>query len=95
MTVKQTKFFSYSRVIFSVLISFTVSGQNAQSGNVMNSANGIAEGINKKGNDAKAKYAENIDNPYVPFRINEEYTVESTKEMLTLILKDMNWQFSI
>lgn len=87
MTVKQTKFFSFSLVIFSVLISFTVSGQNAQSGKVMNSANGIAEGINKMGNDAKARYAENIDNPYVPVRMKEEYTPTSAKELLTTVLK--------
>lgn len=81
------RFIFISLICVLSLLNSVISGQNAQSGNVMKSANDIAEGINRVGANAKAKYAENIDNPYVPVRINEEYTPESTKKMLTLILK--------
>jgi hypothetical protein len=91
MIVKQKKsafkVFILSLIIHLCLINFTVSGQNASSNTVMKSANDIAGEITKIGDDAKAKYAENIDNPYIPVSINEEYTPETTKESLTRVLK--------
>jgi tetratricopeptide (TPR) repeat protein len=78
-------FFSFMGILS--ILNPKVSGQNVSSGNVMKSANDIAAGINKISDDAKAKYAENIDNPYIPVRINPEYTPESAKESLTKVLK--------
>jgi tetratricopeptide (TPR) repeat protein len=39
------------------------------------------------GDEAKAKYAENIDKPYIPVKVNPEYNAEEVKELLTRVLK--------
>jgi hypothetical protein len=81
------KIFTFSLIIDFSLLNFTVSGQNPSSNTLMKSTGDIAAGINKVGDEAKAKYAENIDNPYIPVRTHEDYTPESTKELLTTVLR--------
>jgi tetratricopeptide (TPR) repeat protein len=54
---------------------------------VMQSASEAAEQINKVGDEAKAKYAENIDKPYIPVKVNPEYNTEEVKILLTRDLK--------
>lgn len=61
--------------------------QDAASGKISNVTNAAVEQINKAGDEAKAKYAENIDNPYVPVRINPAYDLETVKATLITVLK--------
>ncbi len=61
--------------------------QQVSSGDVLQFSGNAANEINKIGDKAKAMYAENIDNPYIPTKINKEYTLETTKEKLILAFK--------
>ena len=80
----------YFQWVFIFLFSFiiqTTYAQNVPSNSVLKGADNIAGQINQIGDEAKAKYAENIDNPYIPTKINKEYTFETAQTMLTKSLK--------
>lgn len=61
--------------------------QQISTGDVLQFSGNVANEFNKIGDKAKAMYAENIDNPYIPTIINKEYTLETTKEKLILAFK--------
>jgi tetratricopeptide (TPR) repeat protein len=80
-----------------VCLSVSIPGkaQKINSNSVMNSIYDAGEQINKMGDEAKAKYAENIDNPYVPVKINREYSQEDAKMLLIRDLKKyVNYYFA-
>jgi tetratricopeptide (TPR) repeat protein len=84
--------FNYKVLPFLFICCFSqgispVHAQNDKPNSVMQSANEAGEQINKIGDEAKAKYAENIDNPYIPSKVNPEYTTEEVKILLTRDLK--------
>jgi tetratricopeptide (TPR) repeat protein len=91
MKVKQMAFgfmrLSFLFIFFLILETSHLSAQNDKSNAVMQSANEIADQINKVGDEAKAKYAENIDKPYIPAKVNPEYNTEEVKALLTRDLK--------
>jgi tetratricopeptide (TPR) repeat protein len=64
-----------------------VRAQYDKSNSVTKSTNEAVEQINKIGDEAKAKYAENIDKPYIPVKVNPEYNIEEVKILLTRDLK--------
>jgi tetratricopeptide (TPR) repeat protein len=66
---------------------FQVHAQNNNPNSLMQSTNDAVEEINRVGDKAKAKYAENIDKPYIPVKVNPEYTNEKVKAMLTTDLR--------
>jgi tetratricopeptide (TPR) repeat protein len=69
--------------------------QNIEPEAVMQNTNNVAGQINKYGDEQKAKYAENIDKPYIPIRVNPDYTNESVKTMLIRALeKYVNYYFA-
>lgn len=65
---------------------FTVHAQSDNPNSLVQSTNTAVEQINKVGNEAKAKYAENIDKPYIPSKVNPEYNIEEVK---TLLIRDL------
>jgi hypothetical protein len=74
-------------ICFSVLGISPLAAQFEKSNSVMQTTNKAVEQINKIGDEAKAKYAENIDNPYIPVKVNPEYTTEAVITTLTRDLK--------
>jgi tetratricopeptide (TPR) repeat protein len=64
-----------------------VHAQDKKSNSVLQFTNEAVEQINKVGDEAKAKYAENIDKPYIPVKVNPEYNTEEVKALLTRDLK--------
>lgn len=87
------------KCFFSIIFLFVLTAkpyaQQVQSGDVIKLSGNIANQITRIGDKAKAMYAENIDNPYIPTKINNEYTLETTKEKLTLSLKKyVNYYFA-
>jgi tetratricopeptide (TPR) repeat protein len=69
--------------------------QHVEPDAVMQSANNAAGQINQYGDEQKAKYAENIDKPYIPVRVNPDYTSESVKTMLIKAFeKYVNYYFA-
>ena len=42
---------------------------------VLQFSGNVANELNKIDDEAKAMYAENVDNPYIPTKINKEYTL--------------------
>jgi tetratricopeptide (TPR) repeat protein len=54
---------------------------------MQSATNKAVEEINKAGDEAKAKYAENIDKPYIPVKVNPDYNLEEVKTLLTTDLK--------
>jgi tetratricopeptide (TPR) repeat protein len=81
------KVLPFLSICFLVLGISPVWSQYDKSNSVIQSANEAAEQINKIGDEAKAKYAENIDNPYIPVKVNPEYNTEEVKTLLTKVLK--------
>jgi tetratricopeptide (TPR) repeat protein len=88
------KLITYSyRVLSFLSIHILVSGispvhaQFDKPNTLQQSTNIAVEQINKVGDEAKAKYAENIDNPYIPTTVNPEYSTEEVKSLLT---RDLN-----
>jgi tetratricopeptide (TPR) repeat protein len=86
------KIFSCKVLSFSLICLFSfgiipVWAQQVPPNSVMQTSNEIVEQINKIGDEAKAKYAENIDKPYIPSKVNPEYNTEAVKTMLTRDLK--------
>ena len=69
------------------IVNCPLRSQNISPNAVQNNTNAAVEQINKIGDEAKAKYAENIDNPYIPTRVNPEYDLETVKETLIRALK--------
>jgi len=84
---------SIYKVLFILLICFSILGtspvqaQSDKSNSVLQSTNAAVEQINRVGDEAKAKYAENIDKPYIPVKVNPEYNTEEVKALLTRDLK--------
>jgi tetratricopeptide (TPR) repeat protein len=90
-----------SRALFSLFVFFALCictatwAQNVDSDAVMQTANDAAGQINKYGDEQKAKYAEYIDKPYIPVRVNPDYTNESVKAMLIKTFeKFINYYFA-
>ena len=81
------KVLPFLSIFFLVLGISPVHAQYDKPNSVMQSANEAAEQINKVGDEAKAKYAENIDKPYIPVKVNPEYNTEEVKTLLTRVLK--------
>jgi tetratricopeptide (TPR) repeat protein len=75
---------SVFRVIFGI---FGLQAQEEMPNPVLQSTNNAVEQINKVGDEAKAKYAENIDKPYIPSKIIPGYNMEEVKSLLTRDLK--------
>jgi len=72
-----------------------VQAQNNMSNSLQQSTNEAVGQINKIGDEAKAKYAENIDKPYIPVKVNPEYNTEEVKALLALDLKKyVNYYFA-
>ncbi|MBP9185677.1 MAG: hypothetical protein KBG11_01150 [Bacteroidia bacterium] len=91
--VKYLNYFLLSCSLF--LITPKINSQTIPSGDVLKLAGNIANQINRIGDAAKARYAENIDNPYIPIKTNSQYTLETVKEKLTLALKKyVNYYFA-
>jgi tetratricopeptide (TPR) repeat protein len=82
--LRVSRFTFISSLLICFLISgiSPVSGQNDKANFLMQSANEAAEQINKIGDEAKAKYAENIDNPYIPSKVNPAYKIEEVEALL-------------
>lgn len=70
-----------------ILGIFPVHAQNDLQNSLQQSTNSAVEQINKVGDEAKAKYAENIDKPYIPSKVNPGYNLEEAKALLT---RDLN-----
>ena len=69
--------------------------QNVQSSPVLKVANNVADQINKIGDEAKAKYAENIDNAYIPHQINAELSYEAARlELIEALKKYTNYYYA-
>jgi tetratricopeptide (TPR) repeat protein len=81
------KVLSFLSIYFLILGISPVRAQYDNPNSVMQSANEAAEQINKVGDEAKAKYAENIDKPYIPVKVNPDYNTEEVKTLLTRVLK--------
>lgn len=81
------KVLSILSICFSILGTSPVQAQSDRSNSVLQSTNAAVEQINKVGDEAKAKYAENIDKPYIPVKVNPEYNTEEVKITLTRVLK--------
>jgi tetratricopeptide (TPR) repeat protein len=67
-------------------LSVLISPVHAQN-DVQNTVNSAVEQINKVGDEAKAKYAENIDKPYIPDKVNPDYNMDVVIDLLTRDLK--------
>jgi tetratricopeptide (TPR) repeat protein len=81
--------------LFLFVLVPTIYAQQIQSEDILKLTGNITNQLNKIGDKAKAKYAENIDNPYIPAKINSEYTLEKTKENLRLAFrKYVNYYFA-
>jgi len=87
----------YKVFVLSICLSiFGTSQVKAQSDNsVKQITNSAVEQINRVGDEAKAKYAENIDRPYVPVKVNPDYNLEEVKASLTMVLKKYVNYFSV
>lgn len=85
-------------IVFFILFILAISparSQDGTSGSVNKVTDAAVEQINKIGDEAKAKYAENIDNPYVPSKINPAYDLETVKATLSTVLKKyVNYYFA-
>lgn len=66
---------------------YPVYAQSDTPNSLMQTSNAAAEQINKVGDEAKAKYAENIDKPYIPSKVNPQYDIEEVKALLIRDLK--------
>jgi tetratricopeptide (TPR) repeat protein len=81
------KVLSFLSINFLILGIFPVHAQNDMPNSLMQTTNSAVEKINQVGDEAKAKYAENIDKPYIPVKVNPEYDTEEVKALLTRDLK--------
>ena len=87
--------FLFSLIYGLFIVNSPACGQAVSSDAVLNSTNNAAKQIEKVGDEAKAKYAENIDKPYIPVKVNPEYSDETAKSMLTQSLKKyVNYYFA-
>jgi len=87
--------FCWFYILLFFFIIKTSYAQNVQSSPVLNVANNVAGQINKIGDEAKAKYAENIDNPYIPQQINTELTYEAARlKLIEDLRKYVNYYFA-
>lgn len=89
------KVLSFSIAYLLILGISPLRAQQVTPSSLLQSANRAAEQIGKLGDEAKAKYAENIDKPYIPTKANPEYNAETAKAMLTRDLKKyVNYYFA-
>jgi tetratricopeptide (TPR) repeat protein len=87
LPASDSKVLSFVLTCLFILGSTPAFSQYDKPNSLMQSANEAADQINKVGDEAKAKYAENIDKPYIPVKVNPEYNTEEVKELLTRDLK--------
>lgn len=97
----QTQVLRYRRHFYGLgfllclVITKTTYAQNVPSGTVLKATDNLVNQINKAGDEAKAKYAENIDNPYVPNQINTELTYEAARlKLIEYLKKYVNYYFA-